>query len=140
MPCKSEAIAFKKTALHGPRRHSTDDADTDPLDDSIETLNGDSVDCGAPLAMCDENDESDPLMVPLHAESLSTSSPDMKEEVGTKDGSKDIPALPSAAVTEVDTGSFSTSFLDLRSIPVFIDGLNHIISTTVKHCVAQGKR
>ncbi|KAH8605606.1 hypothetical protein ERJ75_001606100 [Trypanosoma vivax] len=129
---------FQKTALHGPRRHSTDDADTDPLDDSIETLNGDSVDCGAPLAMCDENDESDPLMVPLHAESLSTSSPDMKEEVGTKDGSKDIPALPSAAVTEVDTGSFSTSFLDLRSIPVFIDGLNHIISTTVKHCVAQG--
>ncbi|RNE96681.1 hypothetical protein TraAM80_09682 [Trypanosoma rangeli] len=48
-------------------------------------------------------------------------------------------AVASAASSQVSSAAFTTSFMDLRSVPIFIESLNHILTITLEHCRAQGK-
>ncbi|RNF26997.1 uncharacterized protein Tco025E_00753 [Trypanosoma conorhini] len=48
-------------------------------------------------------------------------------------------AVKSGVSSQTSSAAFTTSFMDLRSVPLFLDSLNHILTTTLEHCSVQGK-
>ncbi|EKF32869.1 hypothetical protein MOQ_003269 [Trypanosoma cruzi marinkellei] len=63
------------------------------------------------------------------------------ESVGRKDfsHSSETGAINAGASSHSSPAAFATSFMDLRSVPVLIDSLNHILTTTLEHCRVQGQ-
>ncbi|KAF8276282.1 hypothetical protein TcBrA4_0130780 [Trypanosoma cruzi] len=124
------------------RRHSSDAValptsinTTQSADASswISTSVGHEVDLSTAMAIADMDTDDEDLQ-------LLSASPHL-DSVGDKGVShfSETEAINSGVSSHSSPVVFATSFMDIRSMPVLLDCLNHILTTTLKHCSAQGQ-
>lgn len=58
------------------------------------------------------------------------------EPLGVAEG---LPAAERSATSAKQVGHFTTSFIDIGTLPVFLESLNHIVSITMEYCRCQGQ-